>query len=135
MKGAGDIESGTTGDGPGPQLRGPGGLARDAADVAETLIQPAHVRRDINEMIRVLDDHGARKVPMPDAVIQALPKVIANLMVDHRPRVQRGAAALALAAMKYNLDLMRFAAEAKKNPVNVSESMIKVYVNMDMEKV
>lgn len=69
----------------------------------ELLTDPGHVRQDMQLM-----EHAVKRstknpeIPIPPAIIQAMPKVAGTILLKGNPREQLRAGALLLAFMEYN---------------------------------
>lgn len=72
----------------------------------ELLTEPAHVRSDMKQMeAAVRRSTKNPEIPIPPAVIEAMPKVAGSILLKGGPREQLRAGQLILAFMEYNKSL------------------------------
>jgi hypothetical protein len=87
------------------------------------LSEPKHIRQDLKHMELVI---RANPIEIPQAIIEAMPKVTGTIMVKGKPREQLAAGRLLLAMMEYNQRLKE--AEKPRTPTGTT---INVGVNVD----
>ncbi len=73
--------------------------------LVETILTPQQKRANVRAVIHQLDDLGARGVPIPKELADAIPIVVAQLMRSQSERIKAAGAKLAIAALKHNLNL------------------------------
>ncbi len=83
-------------------------MAEEPAKVAE-IVDGTHTRSNVNRVIKLLEAHGARGIPLPQALTDALPHVVAKLLRSDSPRIQNSGAKLMLAIARHNLELVELA--------------------------
>lgn len=83
-------------------------MSQEPAKVAE-IVDGTHTRSNVARVIKVLDEHGAKGIPLPSALTDALPHVVAKLLRSDSPRIQNSGVKLALAIARHNLELVALA--------------------------
>jgi len=84
------------------------------SDLAESILTPPLVRTNVEAIIRTLEDHHARGVPITAKLAQAVPIICGRLMNQKSLRMQVTGAKLVLIALKHNLSLYEFADKAMR---------------------
>ena len=89
----------------------------------ELLTDPKHTRQDLKLMERVIK---ADPIEIPQAIIDAMPKVTGTIMLQGKPREKLAAGRLLLAFMEYNARL-----KESEKPRTQANTTINVGVNVD----
>lgn len=72
------------------------------------------VRTNVNDIIKTMEDHHARGVPISAELARAVPIIAANLMQHKAARFRAIGAKLVLWALKHNLDVYTLADKAAR---------------------
>jgi hypothetical protein len=86
---------------------------KTAAELAEAIITPTP-RLSIDNVIRTMEDHHARAVPIPKELADAIPLVVAGLMRNDSPRIRAAAVKLTNAALAHNLRVYEVADKSSR---------------------
>ncbi len=86
---------------------------KSAEELAEAIIRPTP-RLSIDTVIRTMEDHHARSVPIPKELADAIPLVVAGLMRNDSPRIRAAAVKLASAALSHNLRMYEVADKSSR---------------------
>jgi hypothetical protein len=73
--------------------------AIDEHNSQKLLSEPKHIRQDLKHMELVI---RANPIEIPQAIIEAMPKVTGTIMIKGKPREQLAAGRLLLAFLEYN---------------------------------
>lgn len=94
----------------------------------ELLTDPGHTREDMRLMEQVVKRSTKNpEIPIPEAVIEAMPKVAGTILLKGQPREQIRAGALLLAFMNYNRSLNPEPQQASRNnTINVGVNVANV---------
>jgi hypothetical protein len=84
----------------------------------ELLTDPKHTRQDLKLMERVIN---ADPIEIPQAIIDAMPKVTGTILLQGKPREKLAAGRLLLAFMEYNQRLNRRSREHQLEPQSTLE--------------
>jgi hypothetical protein len=79
------------------------------SDLPSKILDPSHVRSNVAAVIKTLEEHSVRGVPLDPKLVEALPIVCAQLLQSKTDRVKAAGVKLILAAMKHNLELVGLA--------------------------
>ena len=89
----------------------------------ELLNDPAHIRQDLRLMEQAIK---ANPIEIPQAIIDAMPKVAGRLLVEGKPREKLAAGRLLLAYMEFNQRV-----KESENPQTKPGTTINVGVQVD----
>ena len=100
------------------------GRADSVVALADRLLphEDDHARSTALAMERTLDEYGAKKIPVPDELLQAWPIVCARMMQSKYSRVQARGLALIGRALEYNRRLAEMSTEKGKVQINVASA-------------
>ena len=79
---------------------------------AQLLERRGQILSNTNAVIKTLEDHSAREIPITAELAAAVPILCATLARDSTPRMRAKAAQLIIAAAKYNLERLVHADKA-----------------------
>lgn len=82
-------------------------------EIAASALAPTP-RLAADALVRMLDDHSVRSVPVPKELAEAIPLVVAGLMRNESPRVRAVGVKLATAALAHNLRVVEFVDKANR---------------------
>ena len=92
----------------------------------ELLTDPGHAREDMRLMEQAVKRSTKNpEIPIPPAIIEAMPKVAGTILLKGEPREQLRAGALLLAFMEYNKSLN------PPEPQQQQPTVVNVGVNID----
>lgn len=89
-------------------------MSDNALALADSILTPPLVRENVRAVIKTMEDHHVRQVPIDDRLAMAIPIVAARLVNEASPRMQATGAKLIQAALKYNLELYAVADKAAR---------------------
>ena len=95
----------------------------------ELLTDPGHVRSDLQQMTAAVRQSTKNpEIPIPAAVIEAMPKVAGTILLKGGPREQLRAGQLLLAFMEYNKSLNPLETQqpARSSTINVGVNVANV---------
>lgn len=94
-----------------PALNGGDGGRALAASILE---QRQYIRTNVDSIIKTMEDHGARGIPISADLAEAIPLIARELLSHESLRIRRVGAFLVMAALKHNLKVFEFADRAAR---------------------
>lgn len=98
----------------------------DPNPLVDQIVDGTHTRANVAIVCQRLHELGAKGVPVPQQLLEALPHVVAKLLKSDSPRIQNAGAKLALAMVRHNLDLVQVAdriARADAQPEGAAQQL------------
>jgi len=77
--------------------------------LVDSIVDGKHTRANVALVCNQLHELGAKGLPVPQQLLDALPHVVAKLMKSDSPRIQNAGAKLLLAMLRHNLDVVSVA--------------------------
>jgi len=83
--------------------------AQQQPPMVDSIVDGKHTRANEALVCSQLHELGAKGLPVPQQLLEALPHVVAKLMKSDSPRIQNAGAKLLLAMLRHNLDVVQVA--------------------------
>jgi hypothetical protein len=83
--------------------------AQGQPPLVDSIVDGKHTRANVALVCSQLHELGAKGLPVPQQLLEALPHVVAKLMKSDSPRIQNAGAKLLLAMLRHNLDVVQVA--------------------------
>ena len=76
------------------------------SELVDRLIDGRNTRSTVNAIIKTLEDHNARLIPIPANLAASLPLIVAKLLQSDSPRIKASAIKLAISMLRHNMEVV-----------------------------